>query len=261
MKLIDIHAHLHDKAFDQDRDELINNLKSKDIFVVTIGTDSIESRKAVELANQYDNVWCTIGVHPCDNVEAIFDEVEFSKMLNDKVVAIGECGLDYYRLSGAHDIEKEKLRQKELFEKQIIFASNYNLPLMLHGRPSKGSQDAYEDMLVILRKYNCYGNVHFFVGDSVTANKFLELGFTFSLGGVMTLTNEYDDMIRSLPLESIHLETDSPYVAPKEYRGKRNTPEYLPIILNRLCEIKSVSQEELIEQLHKNAERVFGIKV
>ena len=146
-----------------------------------------------------------------------------------------------------------------MFEQQIIFACDYGLPLMLHGRPSQGSQDAYEDMIKILGKYNCFGNVHFFVGNVETANKFLSLGFTFSLGGVMTITNEYNEMIKSLPLDSIHLETDSPYVAPKEHRGKRNSPEYLPIILKRLAELKDVDENTLLEQLNDNARRVFAI--
>lgn len=259
MKMIDVHAHLHDSKFGEDREELIGRLQESDIFVVTIGTDLNESQKATHLANSNENIWCTIGVHPCDDVDATFDRKSFEQLISEKVVAIGECGLDYYRLDKVEDKEKEKERQRALFEQQIIFACDYGLPLMLHGRPSQGSQDAYEDMIKILGKYNCFGNVHFFVGNVETANKFLSLGFTFSLGGVMTITNEYNEMIKSLPLDSIHLETDSPYVAPKEHRGKRNSPEYLPIILKRLAELKDVDENTLLEQLNDNARRVFAI--
>jgi TatD DNase family protein len=180
---------------------------------------------------------------------------------------VGECGLDYYYLEReivdgkVTDAEKEKERQKNLFIQQIEFAKKNNLPLMLHGRPSKGSQDAYIDMLSILNNYKgVVGNVHFFVGDTEIARQFLELGFTFSFGGVTTITSDYDDMIRSIPTENIHLETDSPYVAPKQYRGQRNSPEYLLIILKRISEIKSISEDELVKILNQNAERVFGIK-
>lgn len=269
MNIIDIHSHIHDKAFDIDRDEVLSRMKMLDIKTLTIGTDIVESRKAVEAAEKYDNVWCTVGVHPHDDEGATFVESDFEKLLEcKKVVAIGECGLDYFYLERelaegkVVDSNKEKERQKSLFTEQIEFAKKNNLPLMLHGRPSKNSYDAYIDMLEILNNYKgVIGNVHFFVGDVDIAKQFLDLGFTFSFGGVTTITSDYDEVIRYIPIESIHLETDSPYVAPKQYRGQRNSPEYLPIILKRLSEIKNINQEDLAVQLNKNAERIFGIKV
>lgn len=265
--MIDIHSHIHDKAFDVDRDEVLSRMQALEIKTVTIGTDIVESRKAIAAAEKYDNVWCTVGVHPHDDEGAVFDEAQFAELLKcKKVVAVGECGLDYYYLERelaegkVTDAEKEKERQKNLFTQQIEFARSHNLPLMLHGRPSKGSQDAYVDMLKIINNYKgVVGNVHFFVGDKNIAKQFLDLGYTFSFGGVTTVTGDYDEMIKSLPIESVHIETDSPYVAPKQYRGKRNSPEYLPIILKRISEIKNINEEELVKILNQNAERVFGI--
>ncbi len=270
MNLIDIHSHVHDKAFDIDRDEVLTRMRSQGIHTLTIGTDIVESKKAVEAAEKYDNVWCTVGVHPHDDDEgATFTESEFEKLLECKrAVAIGECGLDYYYLERelvegkVIDAEKEKNRQRRLFIQQIEFAKKNNLPLMLHGRPSKGSQDAYIDMLEILNNYKgIVGNVHFFVGDINIAKQFLDLGYTFSFGGVTTITSDYDEVIKFIPIESIHLETDSPYVAPKQYRGQRNSPEYLPVILKRIAEIKNINEEELVQILNQNAMRVFGISL
>lgn len=265
--MIDIHSHIHDKAFDADRDKVISRMQGSSISTVTIGTDIVESKKAVAAAEKYDNVWCTIGVHPHDDEGAVFDEVEFEKLLEcKKVVAIGECGLDYFYLEREladgklSDADTEKERQKKLFIQQIEFAKKHNLPLMLHGRPSKNSYDAYVDMLEILNNYKeVVGNVHFFVGDINIARQFLDLGFTFSFGGVTTITDDYDEVIRSIPVENIHFETDSPYVAPKQYRGQRNSPEYLPIILKRIAEIRDIDEGELLKILDQNALRVFGI--
>ncbi len=285
--MIDIHSHIHDKAFDIDRDEVLARMQAKDIKTITIGTDIIESKKAVIAAEKYGNVWCTIGVHPHDDEGAIFNESEFEDLLtiSNRIVAVGECGLDYHYLERelsegkVSDSDTEKDRQKKLFIQQIDFAQKHVLPLMLHGRPSKNSQDAYEDMLDILEsKYtqdinfeknkgsikNRVGNVHFFVGNTEIAKRFLALGFSFSFGGVTTITSDYDEVINFIPPENIHLETDSPYVAPKIYRGKRNTPEYIGIIFEHICEIRNINthidKESFKIQLAKNAEKMFGIQ-
>jgi TatD DNase family protein len=285
--MIDIHSHIHDKAFDIDRDEVLERMRVSGIKTVTIGTDIVESKKAVAAAEKYENVWCTIGVHPHDDEGAVFDESEFENLLSSskKIVGVGECGLDYHYLGRelvegkVLDGEIEKERQKKLFIQQIDFAKKHNLPLMLHGRPSKSSQDAYEDMLEILESkyanidskfsdnkniHNKVGNVHFFVGNIQIAKRFLNLGFTFSFGGVTTITSDYNEVIQFLPVENIHLETDSPYVAPKIYRGQRNSPEYIGIIFEKICEIKNINtdteKENFKKQLTLNAKNLFGIE-
>ena len=294
MKYIDVHSHLHDKAFDSkveidgfniERDLLISALKEKDICTITIGTDYDTSLAAKILAESNENIYYTIGVHPHDNLNATFDEKEFKYLLGPKCVAIGECGLDYFYLKKNYEkiikvsyedyIKKEKNRQKELFLKQINFARENNLPLMLHGRPSQKNEidnpngmDAYHDMINILRAVPReasakWGNVHFFVGNIEIANKFMELGFDFSLGGVLTISRDYDEVIRHIPIERIHAETDSPYVVPRGADGKRvskiNSPLNIEIIINKIAELKSIDKENLNEQLLVNAKNLFGI--
>ncbi len=271
-KYIDAHSHIHDKAFDYIRYELINSLKENNIYTITIGTDYESSLAAKNLAEQWENVYYTIGVHPCDDAFAEFNKSKFRELINKKCVAIGECGLDYFYFK--NDLEKN--RQKDLFIKQIEFARENNLPLMLHGRPSAKNEidnvdgmDAYHDMIDMLgaaprEALAKRGNVHFFVGNIEIAKKFIDLGFDFSLGGVITITHEYDEMIKFLPLESIHAETDSPYVVPRDNQGKRvgkiNTPLNIEIIINKIAEIKNISPQDLNKKLLLNANRLFNIK-
>ncbi|MDI9355361.1 MAG: TatD family hydrolase, partial [Cyanobium sp. MAG06] len=196
-----------------------------------MGTDIVESGNAVKLASNNYNIYSTIGVHPADIRNAIFDEREFQELVDEynnlekynkkNIVAIGECGLDYYQLkkyfSSPEEIKNEKDRQDKLFRQQILFAIKNNLPLMLHGRADVGD-DAYIDMLNILSEYKdqfklpIVGNAHFFVGSIDIAKRFLKLRFTFSIGGVLTITNDYDELYKYIPLDKINIETDSPYV-------------------------------------------------
>jgi len=273
----DAHAHIHDKKYDEDRDSFLKSLAEKKIGVITVGTDLCESKKAVELSEKYPFVFVTIGVHPADDISATFDEVEFEKLVQSpKCVGVGECGLDYFflkeqkRKGEIENIDREIDRQRDLFCQQIEFAVKHDLPLMIHGRPSKKDDidnptgmDAYEDIVFLLKKYKekygekLRGNMHFFVGNKKIAEECLALGFTFSLGGVLTITDDYHEMVRSLPLSSILTETDSPYVAPKPVRGRRNSPEYLSFIVEKIAEIKGVSLEEVRTVSLDNCARVF----
>ncbi len=306
MQYIDIHSHIHDKVFDLSGLSMIEQMKKVYIATVTVGTDYYTSLAAKKLAEANENVYYTIGVHPHDDVTAIFDENKFKDLLGPKCLAIGECGLDYFRLAEdkekgiIENMDREVDRQQELFERQINFARENNLPLMLHGRPSEKNDidnvdgmDAYHDMIQILTNINYLdinstpsplrgasqreawnskegtldqalikpGIVHFFVGNIDIANKFMELGFDFSLGGVITITHDYDDMIKYLPIDRIHAETDSPYVVPRDVNGKRvskiNSPLNIEIIINKIAEIKNIEQEMVRKQLIENAKRVF----
>ncbi|MDI9355304.1 MAG: TatD family hydrolase, partial [Cyanobium sp. MAG06] len=280
--LFDFHSHLHDKAFDNDRDIVIQNMKENNIYTITIGTDIIESRNAARLASENYNIYSSIGVHPADIRNAVFDEDEFQKIIDEyndvnkyekkNIICIGECGLDYYQLdkifSNEEEIKKEKLRQDKLFRQQISFAIKNKLPLMLHGRAGSGD-DAYIDMINILSEYKndftlqVVGNAHFFVGSIDVAKGFLELGFTFSIGGVLTVTNDYDELYRYIPLDKINIETDSPYVAPKDKNGqkvnKRNSPEYIEIILDKLADIRDINKEELRIILLNNIKNNYNL--
>lgn len=265
-RYVDIHSHIHDKAFDKDREQVVDEMKERGFATITIGTDMVESGKAIVCAETYDNVWATVGVHPVDNRGEEFDKENYRELLrHPKVVALGECGLDYYHLrdfKGDRDLDKE--RQKSLFREQIELAVECDKPLMLHGRPDEGV-DAYMDMLEILaeakERYGdrLRGNAHFFVGTPDIARQFGDMGFTISLSGVITFAKMYEELVRVVPLEMIHAETDSPYAAPEPHRGKRNTPLYVEHIYEKVAEIKGLGKEEVRLQLLKNAERVFGL--
>lgn len=285
---VDFHSHMHDEAFDVDRDEVMKNIIDKKIALVTIGTDTEESKKAKALSDKYENVFYTIGVHPYDLVNAEFREEEFEKLLGEKCIAIGECGLDYFYLKTdkekgiIENMDREVDRQRELFIKQIGFAIKHNLPLMIHGRPSikdevdnPSGMDAYEDILDILRSYIDKGNkikanMHFFAGSKEIARECVALGFTFSFGGVLTLTSDFDEVIKSIPIENIHAETDAPYVCPKNKDGKRvapkienmyrNSSEYVPVVVEKIAELKGLELEECKSILKNNFAKFLDLK-
>lgn len=262
MKLntIDIHAHLTDARFDTDREEVILRMEEGEVGAITVGTDYESSKQAVELSERYPNIWACVGVHPEDGSEEVFDAERYRALADSKrVVAIGECGFDYFRKPKS-EVYKTQL---ELFEAQIVFAGERALPLMLHLRSSKGSFDAYEDALSVLSSYqktfpNLTGNAHFFAGDTKLAQKFFDLNFSISFTGVISFASEYEEVLAYASLSHIHAETDSPYVAPKPYRGERNEPLYVTEVIKRIAEIKKLPQEEVEAQLFQNARALFG---
>ena len=291
LNYFDTHSHLHDKAFDIDREEVIRDMKDKEIGTIAIGTDKLESKKAVELATLHENIYASVGLHPADNVTEEFD-YEFYKNLaqNNKVVAIGECGLDYFYIenfferdkkekgiqiesssrtllssaSPSQALREEIKRQKRIFEEHINLSVELNKPLMLHIRASKGSVDAYIDAIDMIHTAKASGkmvtgSVHFFTGTMDVAQQFLDLGFTISFPGVITFAKEYDEVVRSIPLNMIHAETDSPYATPVPYRGKRNSPVYVEEIVKKIAELKGLEIEVVKGQLIENTKRVFGI--
>jgi TatD DNase family protein len=174
-----------------------------------------------------------------------------------KVVAIGECGLDYYRCT-----EESITKQKENFIAQVELANEFNKPLMLHIRnnPDDKMHNAYSDTLSLLKEYaKVKGDVHFFAGIWEEAKNFLDFGFTLSFTGVITFTHDYDEVIRNTPLDMIMTETDSPYVAPVPYRGKRNEPLYVKEVVKKIAEIKNLPETEVAEAIIKNAKKLFDI--
>lgn len=280
-KYIDIHSHTNFKAFDEDRDTVVARALDADTFIINVGTQIDTSRKAVEMAHQYEGVYAIIGLHPIHTGASFHDEkelgeggVEFTsrgevfdkdayrELLKDpKVVGIGECGLDYYRCD-EESIEK----QKKAFIEQIELANEFEKPLMLHIRnnPNNDSQhkelNAYADALELLKQYSkVKGDVHFFAGNWDDAKGYLDFGFTLSFTGVITFARSYDEVIRNTPLEMIMTETDAPYVAPIPYRGKRNEPVYVGEVVKKIAEIKGLPIEKVAEQIVLNAKRVWGI--
>jgi TatD DNase family protein len=276
MNYFDTHSHLHDKAFDLDRDTVISEMEKSGIGTIAIGTDEKESKSAVALASNHSHIYASVGLHPADNVLEKFNYDLYKTLAgNPKVIAIGECGLDYFYIENffkrdqlskgiTHSEGTEKERQKSIFQEHINLAYELHKPLMLHIRASKGSIDAYTDAIEMLRTQiesgkPVTGNVHFFTGTVEVAKQFLELGFTISFPGVITFTKEYDDVVKMVPLEMIHSETDSPYAAPLPYRGQRNSPLCVEEIVKKIAELKELDTETVRLQLLSNAKRVFGV--
>lgn len=256
----DVHSHIAGEEFNADRDEVVRDMEVRGIGTITVGSDLLSSREALECAQRYANVFASVGLHPHEVKREIFEEKVYEDLVaHPRTVAVGECGLDYYQ--PRFPIED----QREPWLRHIEFAAVFNKPLMLHGRPSKGTMDAYETMLqdltVAKEKHGdrVRGNVHFFVGDPDIAQRFFDLGFTLSLSGVITFTSEYDAVIKIAPLSLIHAETDSPYATPVPFRGTRNDPRHVPKIVARIAEIKDMLEVEVAQALALNAARVFGI--
>ena len=260
MKYIEIHCHLDFPDYGEEIAGVLARMKEGEVGAITIGPDLESAKRAVKIAEENENIWACIGVIPSDNDTEIFDEKEFEKLvIHPKVVAIGECGLDFFRTK-PESLVKEKERQERLFKQQIEFALKYDKPLMLHCR------NTYDDVLDILESYKkveggekLSGNAHFFAGTVEQAKRFLDLGFTCSFTGVITFANNYDEVVRSLPLESIMSETDSPFVAPVPHRGKRNEPTYVVEVVKKLAEIRKEDEEVLRQKMIENAKRVFGL--
>jgi TatD DNase family protein len=277
-KYIDIHSHVNFTAFDADRDEVIKRALDNDTFVINVGTQIDTSRQAVELAHKYnEGVYAIIGLHPIhtgasyhDTKELgeggaeftsrgeVFDKEKYRELLKDpKTLGIGECGLDYYRCD-----EESISKQKKALVGQIELANEFNKPMMLHIRnnPSDKTRNAYFEALDLLKKHaKVKGDVHFFAGGLEEAKAFLDFGFTLSFTGVITFTHDYDEVIKNTPLDMIMTETDSPYVAPAPYRGKRNEPVYVREVVKRIAEIKNLPETEVAEAIIENAKRVFGL--
>ncbi|MDO8183716.1 MAG: TatD family hydrolase [bacterium] len=259
MKLnyIDIHAHLNFPEYDADRAEVIKRTREAGVGVINIGTDKKTSGEVVKLAEENEGMWAVVGVHPASggasphSVEDNFDYQFYKQLaLNPKVVAIGECGLDYFRVTD----EAVKIKQQELFRQQIKLAKEVGKPLMLHIR------DSYEDILAILESEQAgRAHAHFFAGNWETAQKFLDRGDTISFTGVLTFTHDYDEVIKNTPLDRLMAETDAPYVAPVPYRGKRNEPAYVVEVYKKIAEIKGLLEEEVRVALVANAKKVFKL--
>jgi len=263
MKFVDVHSHISFPAFDKDRAEVLLRMQKAQVAAITVGVDLESSKAAVSLAEKEDSIYATVGLHPNNTSEENFTPSDYEKLVShSKTVAIGECGLDYYR--NDPDDALVKKQQQDAFVGQIDFALAADMPLMLHCRPSKGSMDAYEEVLGILRSYankqgeKLRGDVHFFVGTKNIAERFITLGFTLSFTGVVTFTRDYDDVIKYVPADMILSETDAPYVAPVPHRGKRNESTYVVQVVEQLAHIRGVSLEPFKLQLVQNAERVFG---
>jgi TatD DNase family protein len=261
MNYIDIHSHLGFDDYGSDQKEVIKRMAEKGVGTITIGTNLADSQEAVKIAEANENVWACIGVHPKEGTSApVFDEAEFEKLVvHPKVVAIGECGLDYFKLDG--DIEAIRANQRKVFVEQIEFAIKHDKPLMLHIRDGEKRGEVYEDVFSILNEHKgkIRGNLHFYSGGLDWAKKFIELGFTVSFTGPITYVQDFNKIIKNVPLEALHAETDAPFVAPVPHRGERNEPTYVTHVYAKIAEIRGEEPEKVRLQLLANAKRVFGV--
>lgn len=276
MKYIDTHTHVNLSAFDADREAVLVRALDAGVSVVNIGTKYSSSEKAVEIANAHEHCYAIVGLHPVQTVPGFHDEDEIGEggkpftskgevfdaekyqvlARNPKVVAIGECGLDYF-----HTTPESEKAQKEAFVAQIHFANEVQKPLMLHIRNGKDGRNAYKDVVEILKsEAKVQGNAHFFAGTTDDARLFLDLGYSVSFTGVVTFTTNYDEVVRFVPEDMIHAETDAPYVAPVPHRGQRNEPMFVIEVAQRLAEIRGVDADVFAVTLRKNFERMYFAK-
>lgn len=280
-RYIDTHAHLNLSAFKDDRETVLEKMRQEGVTAINVGTKESTSKLAVELAEENDNCWAIIGLHPIQTTPGHHDEDEIGEggqaftskgevfntdlyrelASHKKVVGIGECGFDYWHCpKDSYEI------QENAFVAQIDLANELGLPLMIHTRGPKPGEfsptgnDVYDDVYSILKNHaKVPFNVHFYAGTTAQAKRFIDLGGTISFTGVITFKNaiEYHEVVKEIPLEYIHAETDCPYVAPVPHRGTRCEPWMVQEVYKKIAEIKGEDEEKIRTLLLENAVRQY----
>lgn len=263
MKYFDAHCHVQFDPYDADRAAVIASMQEKGVGGMVVGVDLDSSVKALKLVENLPNFYASAGLHPNAVLDERFDEDSFRAILrHPKMKAVGECGLDNFR---PMDVEIAKVEQRKVFEKHIELAIEADKPMMIHSRPSKGTQDAYRDMIDVLRTYKqefgdrLRGDIHFFVGGLEEAKDFIDLGFTMSFTAVLTFARDYDEVVRYIPLPNILTETDSPYVAPSRIRGQRNDPVSVIDVVQSIAEIRGAEEEVVRDQILENTKKLLSL--
>lgn len=254
LMIIDTHAHYDDEQFDPDREELLGSMKDGGIGLIVNAGSTIESwGKILELTETYEFLYGAIGIHP-DEAGSL-DEESFRRMSSlldrEKIVAVGEIGLDYYWDKESHDLQKKwMIRQLEL-------AREKNLPVIIHSR------EAAADTMEIMKEYaaGMTAVIHCYSYSAEMAREYVKMGYYIGVGGVVTFKNakKLKQVVETVPLTAIVLETDCPYLAPVPYRGKRNSSLYLPYVAEEIAAIKGVTAEEVIRQTEANARRLYRL--
>ncbi len=283
MKLIDTHCHVHFQAYKNDMDEVVKRTLDADIGMITVGTQSSTSKSAIKLAERYDGVWATIGLHPnhlhkqefFDNDELPPNEHVTSKIKtrsekfdpkyyrelaeHPKVVAVGEFGLDYYRIPPEVNREQMIDDQKASVRAQLQFASEIGKPVVVHCR------DAHEDQFAILKEEIDRGGlarrgvIHCFTGSAEDAERYHSIGFLVSITGIVTFAKDLQETVKKIPLEQVMVETDAPYISPVPHRGKRNEPAYVKFISEKIAELHDATIDRVAEISTNNAIELFGL--
>ncbi len=251
----DTHAHLNAEQYNDDLREVIDRALEEGVSrMVVVGFDRPTIEKAMELTEQYEFIYASIGWHPVDAIDMTDEDLQWIEELSShpKVVALGEMGLDY------HWDKSPKEIQKEVFRKQIQLAKKVKLPIVIHNR------DATADIVAILKEEGASevgGIMHCFSGSPETAKECVEMNFYISLGGPVTFKNakKPKEVAEVIPMDKLLIETDCPYLAPHPYRGKRNEPSYVKLVAEQIAEIKKIPVEEVARITTENAKRIFGI--
>jgi len=287
-RFIDTHCHIHFQAYTEDMDMIVQRSLDAGVGMITVGTQSTTSKNGIALAEKYEGVWCTIGLHPNHlHAQDFFDEnelapgqkieagdgpahiktraerfdVEYYRELakHPKVVAIGELGLDYYRVPLGVDLEVLKADQKDQARIQLQFATEVNKPVVIHCR------DAHADQAELLKEEIDRGGlarrgvIHCFTGTAEEAAVYRELGFYVSFTGIVTFGKNVMAAAKEIPLDQIMIETDSPYLTPAPYRGKRNEPVNVEYVAQKIAELKGITTDEVARVTTASAKKLFGL--
>lgn len=252
--IFDSHAHYDDKTFNSDRDLLLKKLIVNDICgLINVGADLKSSQASIDLSEKYPFIWAAVGVHPseADNLPHNYIDILKSMLKKDKVVAIGEIGLDYHYEHPSKEI------QKQIFENQLKLAIEYSIPVIIHDR------EAHGDTLELLKKYKPKGVVHCFSGSSEMADEIIKLGMYIGLGGVVTFNNAKNPVLvaQNVPLDKLLLETDCPYMAPVPLRGKRCDSSMIKYTAKKIADLKGIEVDDLLSITKSNTEKLFSIKM
>lgn len=253
--LIDTHVHLNAEQYVDDLDEVIERARENGIEkMVVIGCDRPTIERTMELIDEHEDIYGVIGWHPVDAIDCTDEDLEWIEQLSkhEKIVGIGEMGLDYHWDKSPKDV------QKDLFKKQIELAKRVNLPIIIHNR------EATEDCVAILKEMHAEkigGIMHAFSGDESVADEIIDMNFYVSLGGPVTFKNAQlpKDIAVHVPIDRLLVETDAPYLTPHPYRGKRNEPAYVKLVAEKIAELRQISYEELARTTSENAKRLFKI--
>lgn len=279
----DTHAHVNFAAFKEDAEPTIKRALDEGVWVVNVGTQIDTSKEAVAMAGKFvDGVFAVVGIHPVHTYSQELDEEETHfktreekfdyqayKQLasHPKVLGIGECGLDYFRLPADGDISAIKQLQKDAFVEQIKLAKELNKTLVIHSRSSQGTDDACLDILKIIKseirnpKLEIRMVLHSYTGSPQVASEFIKLGAYISFNGIITFdkTGNQAAVLNVVPDDKIVLETDCPYLTPAPHRGKRNEPSYVKHVAEKVAELKNLSFDEVAELITKNAKKLFNL--
>lgn len=249
--MVDTHCHLYYEYYDN-MDEIIEKIKKSGVRAIIVnGTDMKTNKEVLELVNKYDIVYGALGFHPTELDDYKDDDLLWLEehINDDKIVAIGEIGLDY------HYDNTDKDKQLYVFKRQLEIANKYNKPVIVHSR------DSIQDTYNILKKFKCYGSIHCYSGSLEMAREFIKIGFYIGIGGVVTFKNAKNivDVIKNIDLEYIIMETDSPYLTPEPYRGKKNDASYLIYILDKIVLLKGIDRDVVNATIDNNVKKLFDI--